>query len=97
MKLASTRRQDLPYRAAAGVGEWELPLPSFPSPAGEGGAKRRMGWGRCYAPIGLRQRDRELAVRSRGFPHPIRRLRRHLPRFAKKGPARNDGRNYDLP
>jgi hypothetical protein len=46
-----------------------------------------------YGPLRWRQngfhgRYRELAVQAPCFPHPIRRLRRHLPRFAEKGGAR---------
>jgi hypothetical protein len=41
-------------------------------------------WPAATTPDGLHERYRELAVQAPCFSHPIRRLRRHLPRFAEK-------------
>src|SRR5271157_4979220 len=74
------------------------PRGSHPQLAGEGGAigrrktpvfRRAMApdgvWPTATTPDGLHERYRELAVQAPCFTHPIRRLRRHLPRFAEKG------------
>jgi hypothetical protein len=45
-------------------------------------------WPAASTEVGLHDPHRELAVEAPWFPHPIRRLRRHLPHFAGKGGVR---------
>src|SRR5271166_7141258 len=58
----------------------------LPQLAGEGGPEGRMGYG---PPLRRRQDCTNVTANGSSprpcFPYPIRRLRRHLPRFAEKG------------
>ncbi len=68
-----------------------IPFPRLRAPlpqlAGEGGRRSRPDgvWPAAPTSARLHKRRHEPSSSHPRFPHPIRRLRRHLPRFAEKG------------
>src|SRR5271166_2413254 len=81
------RPEALEASGTPSLGEVQSGAARIPSPACWGRWREAPDgvWPAATTPDGLHERFRELAAQAPCLPHPIRRLRRHLPRFAEKG------------